>query len=202
LAPPRDEVDLARPEEVTTYLRLARPALIVNAAAFTAIDAAETDATMAMTVNGHIPSVLAEEAFDRNIGLVHFSTDLVFDGRRGADPVPPVPSAGTALLYSPCPRPPAVPMSTSPRTDSLSCAPSLRIPIGFARRARSIPHSAADRSLMPLELSCLRGSSNSKAVCARSRASCRRQWLQSPRHRKLAANDLATRAPGRRPPRF
>jgi dTDP-4-dehydrorhamnose reductase len=88
LAPPRDEVDLARPEEVTTYLRLARPALIVNAAAFTAIDAAETDATMAMTVNGHIPSVLAEEAFDRNIGLVHFSTDLVFDGRRGADPVP------------------------------------------------------------------------------------------------------------------
>lgn len=88
LAPPRDQVNLARPEEVTTYLRLARPALIVNAAAFTDVDAAEADATTAMTVNGHIPLMLAEEAFDRNIGLVHFSTDQVFDGRRGADPAP------------------------------------------------------------------------------------------------------------------
>jgi dTDP-4-dehydrorhamnose reductase len=88
LAPHRDEVNLARPEGVTTYLRLARPALIVNAAAFTDIDAAETDVTTAMTVNGHIPLMLAEEASDRNIGLVHFSTDLVFDGRRGADPAP------------------------------------------------------------------------------------------------------------------
>ena len=88
LAPHRDEVNLARPEEVTTYLRLARPALIVNAAAFTDIDAAETDVTTAMTVNGHIPLMLAAEASDRNIGLVHFSTDLVFAGRRGADPAP------------------------------------------------------------------------------------------------------------------
>ncbi len=88
LAPPRDQVNLTRPEEVTTYLRLARPALIVNAAAFTDVDGAENDATTAMTVNGHFPLMLAEEAFDRNIGLVHFSTDLVFDGWRGQTPSP------------------------------------------------------------------------------------------------------------------
>ncbi len=88
LAPPRDQVNLARPEEVTTYLRLARPSLIVNAAAYTDVDGAENDATTAMTVNGHLPLMLAEEAFDRNIGLVHFSTDLVFDGWRGDSPAP------------------------------------------------------------------------------------------------------------------
>ena len=88
LAPPRDEVNLASPEEVTTYLRLTRPSLIVNAAAFTDIDMAETDTAMAMLVNGQIPLMLAEEACDRNIGLVHFSTDLVFDGRRAPDSAP------------------------------------------------------------------------------------------------------------------
>ncbi len=88
LAPPRAQVNLARPEEVTTFLRLARPALIVNAAALTDVDAAEDDSETAMAVNAHLPLMLAEEAFDRNIGLVHFSTDLVFDGRRGREPDP------------------------------------------------------------------------------------------------------------------
>jgi dTDP-4-dehydrorhamnose reductase len=88
LAPPRTQVNLARPEEVTTYLRLARPCLIVNAAAYTDVDAAEDDVEAAMAVNAHLPLMLAEEAFDRNIGLVHFSTDLVFDGRRGHEPDP------------------------------------------------------------------------------------------------------------------
>jgi len=88
LAPPRAQVNLARPEEVTTFLRLSRPALIVNAAAFTDVDGAEDDKEAAMALNAHLPLMLAEEAFDRNIGLVHFSTDLVFDGRRGREPDP------------------------------------------------------------------------------------------------------------------
>jgi dTDP-4-dehydrorhamnose reductase len=58
-----------------------RPGLIVNAAAYTAVDAAETDAESARLVNAEAPRVMAECAHERRALLVHYSTDYVFDGR-------------------------------------------------------------------------------------------------------------------------
>ncbi len=62
------------------YLRLYRPAIIVNAAAYTAVDRAEEEREVALVVNGVAPGVLAEEAKHLNAVLVHYSTDYVFDG--------------------------------------------------------------------------------------------------------------------------
>jgi dTDP-4-dehydrorhamnose reductase len=73
-------IDLADAQSVRATLASARPDVIVNAAAYTAVDRAESELERAMLVNGAGPGVLAEEA--RRIGslLVHYSTDYVFDG--------------------------------------------------------------------------------------------------------------------------
>jgi dTDP-4-dehydrorhamnose reductase len=85
LAPGRLEVDLARPESIRGYLRLCSPRLIVNAAAYTAVDQAEAEADLAHAANATAPAILAEEAKRRAIPLVHYSTDYIFDGTK-ADP--------------------------------------------------------------------------------------------------------------------
>lgn len=74
-----DLSDLAQIRRVVTELR---PDIILNAAAYTAVDQAESDEAAAMRINGEAPGVLAEEA--RKIGalLVHYSTDYVFDGTK------------------------------------------------------------------------------------------------------------------------
>jgi len=59
-----------------------RPDLVINAAAYTAVDQAEAEAEMAMRINGEAPGVLAEEAKRINAALIHFSTDYVYDGRK------------------------------------------------------------------------------------------------------------------------
>ena len=66
-------------------IRLIRPDLIVNAAAYTAVDKAETEPELADLVNELAPQVLAEEAHALGAWLVHYSTDYVFDGS-GSDP--------------------------------------------------------------------------------------------------------------------
>jgi dTDP-4-dehydrorhamnose reductase len=71
--------DLPRLREVVRDLK---PDLIVNAAAYTAVDLAESDIETAQTVNGAAPGVLAEEADLVGAALIHFSTDYVFDGRK------------------------------------------------------------------------------------------------------------------------
>ena len=76
----REQVDLARPEAVRRAVRDARPDVIVNAAAYTAVDRAESEEDLAMAVNGTAPGVLAEEARRLGALLVHYSTDYVFDG--------------------------------------------------------------------------------------------------------------------------
>jgi dTDP-4-dehydrorhamnose reductase len=76
------EVDLADPGGVRRLVRETRPEIIVNAAAYTAVDRAQVETELAMAVNGIAPGVLAEEAKALGACLVHFSTDYVFDGQK------------------------------------------------------------------------------------------------------------------------
>ena len=78
----RDAVDLADPDAIRAVIRALRPALIVNAAAYTAVDRAETEPELAMAVNGTAPGIMAEEARRFGAMLVHYSTDYVFDGEK------------------------------------------------------------------------------------------------------------------------
>jgi len=77
-------VDLANPDTIRAVIRQVEPALIVNAAAYTAVDRAENEPDLALAVNGTAPGILAEEAKQAGAVLVHYSTDYVFDGgKRG-----------------------------------------------------------------------------------------------------------------------
>ena len=78
----RAACDLSRPDELRRVVREWRPDVIVNAAAYTAVDKAESDAGNAYAINGAAPGVLAEEAKALGSLLVHYSTDYVFDGRK------------------------------------------------------------------------------------------------------------------------
>jgi dTDP-4-dehydrorhamnose reductase len=91
----RAEADICRRSAVRAALDALRPRLIVNAAAYTGVDKAESDPDGAFAGNATGPSILADEAEARKIPFVHFSTDYVFDGAKlGAyvenDPVAPV----------------------------------------------------------------------------------------------------------------
>lgn len=77
-----DTVDLADPDQVRAMVRTAAPQIILNAAAYTAVDRAEAEPEAAMAVNSIAPRVLAEEAHRCNALLVHYSTDYVFDGSK------------------------------------------------------------------------------------------------------------------------
>ena len=77
-------VDLADPDALRALLRQVKPGVIVNAAAYTAVDLAEAQPALAMAVNGTAPGILAEEAKRARAWLVHYSTDYVFDGTKGA----------------------------------------------------------------------------------------------------------------------
>jgi dTDP-4-dehydrorhamnose reductase len=74
------QVDFSRPETIRGAVRAAEPAVILNAAAYTAVDKAESETEIAMAINGTAPGVLAEEAKRLGSILVHYSTDYVFDG--------------------------------------------------------------------------------------------------------------------------
>lgn len=76
----RTGLDLADLERVREVMGALRPALVVNAAAYTAVDRAETDVDAAMRINAEAPGVLADEAARLGAALVHYSTDYVFDG--------------------------------------------------------------------------------------------------------------------------
>jgi dTDP-4-dehydrorhamnose reductase len=81
----RGTLDLANPAAITATVRKLKPDVIVNAAAYTAVDRAEAEPALAMAVNGTAPGILAEEASRLNALLVHYSTDYVFDGtKRGS----------------------------------------------------------------------------------------------------------------------
>jgi dTDP-4-dehydrorhamnose reductase len=80
VAPSHAEFDLARPDTLADALRAIKPDLIVNPAAYTAVDQAETEQELAYAINAEAPLALAREAARRGITLVHYSTDYVFDG--------------------------------------------------------------------------------------------------------------------------
>jgi dTDP-4-dehydrorhamnose reductase len=92
--------DTARVRET---IRLEHPDAIVNASAYTAVDQAESEPEKAFRVNGEIPALLSEEAAQRNAFLIHYSTDYVFDGSKGApyletDPTNPLGVYGQSKL--------------------------------------------------------------------------------------------------------
>jgi len=76
----RESVDLAVPDQIRDLVRSANPQIILNAAAYTAVDRAESEPDLAIAINAHAPRILAEEALRLNALFVHYSTDYVFDG--------------------------------------------------------------------------------------------------------------------------
>ncbi len=74
------EIDLSNPDSIRNRVRQTPPRVIVNAAAYTAVDKAESEPDLAMSINGTAPGVLGEEAKQLGALLVHYSTDYVFDG--------------------------------------------------------------------------------------------------------------------------
>ena len=103
IAPERHELDLCAPEQIRQIMRSANPQLVVNAAAYTAVDAAETDEANALAVKAEAPRLLALEAKKIGAMLVHFSTDYVFDGLKKApyvetDPPNPLNAYGRTKL--------------------------------------------------------------------------------------------------------
>jgi|SRR6185437_4108993 len=82
VAPSRAELDLARPATIREAIRRVRPTVIVNAAAYTDVDRAESDRAACMAVNADGPAVLATEASRASAALIHYSTDYVFDGTK------------------------------------------------------------------------------------------------------------------------
>lgn len=81
----RNSLDLSHPEAISERLSGFNPGLIVNAGAYTAVDKAETEAELAYTVNAAAVEAMGRWAAPRNVPLIHFSTDYVFDGR-GSEP--------------------------------------------------------------------------------------------------------------------
>jgi len=97
------EIDLSEEQNIRDWVRKISPNLIVNAAAYTAVDKAESEPELAMAINGTAPGVLAEEARDFNATLIHYSSDYVFDGSKGeayieTDPTNPLSVYGLSKL--------------------------------------------------------------------------------------------------------
>jgi dTDP-4-dehydrorhamnose reductase len=80
----RADVDLERPDDIRSLVRRVAPSIVVNAAAYTAVDDAERDQVRCAQLNAIAPTVLAEEAARLDAPLVHFSTNYVFDGAQRA----------------------------------------------------------------------------------------------------------------------
>ncbi|MCF7536970.1 dTDP-4-dehydrorhamnose reductase [Pseudomonas petrae] len=78
----RDQLDLSQPESIRPMVRDIKPDLIINAAAHTAVDQAESEPDLAFAINATSPGVFAEEAAALGIPLIHYSTDYVFDGSK------------------------------------------------------------------------------------------------------------------------
>jgi len=80
----REGLDLSAPDQIVSVVRAVRPDVIVNAAAYTAVDRAESEPGAALAINAVAAGVLAEEAKRAGALLVHYSTDYVFDGAKDA----------------------------------------------------------------------------------------------------------------------
>ena len=79
----RDEADLAMPQRCAAIIAEIGPDVVINAAAYTGVDAAETDEALATLINGEAPTAMAVAAAALQIPFLHISTDYVFDGSPG-----------------------------------------------------------------------------------------------------------------------
>jgi dTDP-4-dehydrorhamnose reductase len=84
VAPGRDAMDLADAASVRAMIREVRPRWIVNPGAYTAVDKAESEPEMAHAINAEAVRVMGEEACEISAGVIHFSTDYVFDGLKNS----------------------------------------------------------------------------------------------------------------------
>ncbi len=80
----RDRVDFSQPDAVQQVMETVKPAIVINAAAYTAVDKAESEPDLAKLVNAVSPGVLAKAAKSIDAGLIHISTDYVFDGTQSS----------------------------------------------------------------------------------------------------------------------
>jgi dTDP-4-dehydrorhamnose reductase len=80
IATNRDMLDLSNPDAIKTFIDKTQPDIIINPAAYTEVDKAESEKLLAHQINAAAPQVLAEKASELNIPIIHFSTDYVFDG--------------------------------------------------------------------------------------------------------------------------
>lgn len=78
------EINLADADHLRAFVHASAPDVIVNATAYTAVDRAETERDLAFAINATGPGILAEEAKKLGAALIHYSTDYVFDGTKGA----------------------------------------------------------------------------------------------------------------------
>jgi dTDP-4-dehydrorhamnose reductase len=103
VAPSRAELDLEEPRAISRMIAADAWSVVINAAAYTDVDRAESEEPVAYAINSEAPSRLAAETGRRGIPLVHISTDYVFDGRKGApyleqDAVAPLNAYGRSKL--------------------------------------------------------------------------------------------------------
>lgn len=99
----RDKADLSDPAACAAAIRAAAPSAVINAAAYTAVDRAEGEEALALTINGDAPGAMAETCAELGIPLVHISTDYVFAGTgetpwMPSDPVAPPNAYGRTKL--------------------------------------------------------------------------------------------------------
>jgi dTDP-4-dehydrorhamnose reductase len=80
IAPTRESLDLADAKAVRTYIEKVAPQIVINPAAYTAVDKAETEPELAYAINALAPEAMAQACKEIGIPLIHFSTDYVFDG--------------------------------------------------------------------------------------------------------------------------
>jgi dTDP-4-dehydrorhamnose reductase len=103
VAADRDTLDLSQPSKLAAKLEALAPDVIINPAAYTAVDRAEDERELAFTVNAESPGVMAKWAADRGVPFLHLSTDYVFDGSgerpwQEDDPVAPLSVYGASKL--------------------------------------------------------------------------------------------------------
>jgi dTDP-4-dehydrorhamnose reductase len=99
----RSQMDLSNLAQVRDVIRALKPNLIINPAAYTAVDKAESEPELAMRINGEAPGVMAEEAKKLGAAMIHYSTDYVFDGSKSTpyvetDPTGPINVYGATKL--------------------------------------------------------------------------------------------------------
>src|SRR5215471_15146690 len=97
------DIDLTAGASIVKRVRETRPRIIINAAAYTAVDKAETEFEKCNRINGIAPGILAEEARKSSALLVHYSTDYIFDGTKNTpyteeDPPNPLGAYGCSKL--------------------------------------------------------------------------------------------------------